>query len=78
MKIVMKRIYSLIAAAATIMSAASCVQELMNEGQYQEGAVVFTAQTEGADTKAVLGTSESGRPQTMWENGDQITIHNGE
>lgn len=78
MKIVMKRIYSLIAAAATIMSAASCVQELMNEGQYQEGAVVFTAQTESADTKAVLGTSESGRPQTMWENGDQITIHNGE
>ena len=78
MKITMKRIYSFIAAALTIISAASCVQELANGPQHQEGAVVYKAIAEGADSKAVLGTNESGRPQSMWEKGDKITIHNGE
>ncbi len=74
----MKRIYSFIAAALTIISAASCVQELANGPQHQEGAVVYKAIAEGTDSKAVLGTNESGRPQSMWEKGDKITIHNGE
>ena len=78
MKITMKRIYSFIAAALTIISAASCVQELANGPQHQEGAVVYKAIAEGTDSKAVLGTNESGRPQSMWEKGDKITIHNGE
>ena len=66
------------AAAITMIAAASCVQELANEAQHQGGAVVYKAITDGADTKAVLGTSESGRPQSMWEKGDKITIHNGQ
>ena len=61
-----------------MMTAASCVQELINGPQHQEGAVVYKAIAEGTDSKAVLGTNESGRPQSMWEKGDKITIHNGE
>lgn len=63
------------AAAFTMIAAASCVQELGNDGQLQEGAVVYKAIAEGADTKAFLGTNEAGRPQSMWENGDVIHIH---
>ena len=74
---VMKRIHSFMAAAFTMIVASSCVQELGNDGQLQEGAVVYKAVAEGADTKAVLGTNEAGRTQSMWENGDKITIHNG-
>ena len=74
----MKRIYSFIAAALTVMTAASCVQELVNDAHHQEGAVVYKAIAEGTDSKALLGTNESGRPQSMWEKGDKITIHNGE
>ena len=65
------------AAAFTMIAASSCVQEFGNDGQLQEGAVVYKAVAEGADTKAVLGTNEAGRTQSMWENGDKITIHNG-
>ena len=61
-----------------MMTAASCVQELANGPQHQEGAVVYKAIAEGTDSKAVLGTNGSGRPQSMWEKGDKITIHNGE
>ena len=74
---VMKRIHSFMAASFTMIAAASCVQEFGNDGQLQEGAVVYKAVAEGADTKAVLGTNEAGRSQSMWENGDKITIHNG-
>lgn len=74
---VMKRIHSFMAAAFTMIVASSCVQELGNDGQLQEGAVVYKAVAEGADTRAVLGTNEAGRPQSMWESGDKITIHNG-
>lgn len=72
---VMKRIHSFMAAAFTMITAASCVQELGNDGQLKEGAVVYRAVAEGADTKAVLGTNEAGRTQSMWENGDVIHIH---
>ena len=77
MKITMKRIYSFIAAALTIISAASCVQELSHDAHHQDDAIVYTAIAEGADTKAVLGTSESGRQQFLWEDGDVIYINPG-
>lgn len=73
----MKRIYSFIAAALTIISAASCVQELSHDAHHQDDAIVYTAIAEGADTKAVLGTSESGRQQFLWEDGDVIYINPG-
>ena len=73
----MKRIYSFIAAALTIISAASCVQELSHDAHHQDDAIVYTAIAEGANTKAVLGTSESGRQQFLWEDGDVIYINPG-
>lgn len=78
MKNIMKRIYSFMAASVAMITAASCVQELSNVAQPQEGTVVYKAIADGVDSKAVLGTSESGRPQSMWEKGDKITIHNGQ
>ncbi len=63
------------AAAITMIAAASCVQELANDAQHPEGAVVYKAIADGADTKAVLGTNESGRPQSMWEDGDNIIVY---
>ena len=73
----MKRIYSLMAAALTMIAAASCVQELSHDAHHQDDAIVYTAIAEGADTKAVLGTSESGRQQFLWEDGDVIYINPG-
>ena len=77
MKNIMKRIYSLMAAALTMIAAASCVQELSHDAHHQDDAIVYTAIAEGADTKAVLGTSESGRQQFLWEDGDVIYINPG-
>lgn len=71
----MKRIYSLIAVALTLLTAVSCVQEIVKEDQLHDAAVVYKAIADGADTRAVLGTNEAGRPQSMWENGDVIHIH---
>ena len=73
----MKRFYSFMAAALTLITAASCVQELQNDAQHPEDAVVYKAIADGADTKAVLGTNGSGRPQSMWEDGDKINIYVG-
>ena len=73
----MKRIYSLIAVALTLLTAVSCVQEIVKEDQLHDAAVVYKAIADGADTRAVLGTNEAGRPQSMWENGDKITVYNG-
>lgn len=77
MKTIMKRIYSLMAATLTMIAAASCVQELSHDAHHQDDAIVYTAIAEGADTKAVLGTSESGRQQFLWEDGDVIYINPG-
>ena len=77
MNYTMKRFYSFMAAALTLITAASCVQELQNDAQHPEDAVVYKAIADGADTKAVLGTNESGRPQSMWEDGDKINIYVG-
>ena len=75
MNYTMKRFYSFMAAALTLITAASCIQELPNEAQHPENTVVYKAIADGADTKAVLGTNESGRPQSMWEDGDNIIVY---
>ena len=73
----MKRIYSLIAVALTLLTAVSCVHEIVKEDQLHDAAVVYKAIADGADTRAVLGTNEAGRPQSMWEDGDKIYIQTG-
>lgn len=73
----MKRIYSLIAVAFTLLTAVSCVQEIVKEDQFHDAAVVYKAIADGTDTRAVLDTNEAGRPQSMWEDGDKITVYNG-
>lgn len=77
MKNIMKRFYSLIITAVTLLCAVSCVQELSNTAENPEGAVVYKAIAEAAVSRAVLGTNESGRPQSMWEDGDKIYIATG-
>ena len=74
----MKRFYSLIITAVTLLCAVSCVQELSNTAENPEGAVVYKAIAEAAVSRAVLGTNESGRPQSMWEDGDKIYIATGD
>ena len=78
MKNIMKRFYSLIITAVTLLCAVSCVQELSNTAENPEGAVVYKAIAEAAVSRAVLGTNESGRPQSMWEDGDKIYIATGD
>ena len=75
----MRKIYSLAVAAVAMMAAASCAHEEFDDFQPEGGKVTFTATigTDDADTKAELGTSENGKPQTMWTAGDKITVHNG-
>ena len=73
----MKRIYSLAAVAVAMLAAASCAHEEMGGQQLEGETVIFTATIGDADTRASLGMSENGRPQTMWNDGDRITIHNG-
>ena len=62
-----------------MMAAASCAHEEFDDFQPEGGKVTFTATigADDADTKAELGTSENGKPQTMWTAGDKITVHNG-
>ena len=77
----MKVLSVIAASSAAVLLAASCAQEEFRDyepGQ-DEVKVTFTAvlADEDAATKAVLGTSASGKPQSMWEDGDEITIHNG-
>ena len=73
----MKRIYSLAAVAAVMLAAASCTHEEAGVHHPDGETVIFTATIGDADTRAGLGISENGRPQTMWNDGDRITIHNG-
>ena len=76
----MKKIYSFAVAAVAMMAAASCAHDEF-DGLQDEGAkVTFTARigSDDSDTKAALGTSENGKPQTVWSSGDMITIHNGD
>ena len=76
----MKKIYSFAVAVVAMMAAASCAHEEFDDFQPEGGKVTFTATigADDADTKAALGTSENGKPQTMWTAGDMITVHNGD
>ena len=77
----MKRIFSYFAASVALLAASSCIQEefVVDQGGDTFEPVTFTAVmgSEDDDTRAALGTSENGKPQTMWTAGDKITVHNG-
>ena len=64
-------------AAVAALAAVSCAFDEYDDFQKEGETVVFTASIGEEETKAELGTSESGKPQTMWTDGDKITIHNG-
>ena len=77
----MKRIFSYFAASVALLAVSSCIQEefVVDQGGDTFEPVTFTAVmgSEDDDTRAALGTSENGKPQTMWTAGDKITVHNG-
>lgn len=61
-------------AAAAMLAAASCAQELENNQVPVGETVTFTAVADGVDTKAALN---EGTKCSEWEAGDAITVHNG-
>ena len=65
------------AAAVAALSVVSCAYDEYDDYQKEGETVVFTASIGEEETKAELGTSANGKPQTMWTDGDKITIHNG-
>ena len=76
----MNKIYSFAAMAMAVLTASACAQEEFDFNENNDNAVVkFTAVigAEDDETKAVLGTNENNKPQTMWTAGDKITVHNG-
>ena len=63
-------IYYLAAAASLVLAA--CARENVPSAS---STVTFTAFAEGAPAaKAVLGLNESSKPQSFWENGDEIAV----
>lgn len=69
----MKKIYSFMVAAVALFAAASCNKELPQENLPAVGeTVVYTASTDGADTKAVLDGTVS-----KWCGEELITLHDG-
>lgn len=72
----MKKIYSFMVAAVALFAAASCNKELPQENLPTVGeTVVYTASTDGADTKAVLNETTN---KSEWVENDAITVHDGE
>lgn len=72
----MKKIYSFMVAAVALFAAASCNKELPQENLPAVGeTVVYTASTDGADTKAVLNETTK---KSEWVADDAITVHDGE
>ncbi len=62
-------------AAVALFAAASCNKELPQENLPAVGeTVVYTASTDGADTKAVLNEDTK---KSEWVVGDAITVHDG-
>ena len=67
--------------AAALMVTAACAKEVAPEVvtpeiNAPEYAVSFTAFTENApEAKATVGTSNAGKPQTFWEDGDKISVY---
>ena len=71
----MKKIYSFMVAAVALFAAASCNKELPQENLPAVGeTVVYTASTDGADTKAVLNETTK---KSEWVADDAITVHDG-
>lgn len=71
----MKKIYSFMVAAVALFAAASCNKELPQENLPAVGeTVVYTASTDGADTKAVLNEETK---KSEWVADDAITVHDG-
>ena len=70
----MRKFSSFLAAAVTMLAALSCNKEIANVEPIapESDAVVFTAYTDGADTKTEL--SEGWQP--VWKSGDRIWILN--
>ena len=63
-------------AAVALFAAASCNKELPQENLPAVGeTVVYTASTDGTDTKAVLNETTK---KSEWVAGDAITVHDGE
>ena len=63
-------------AAVALFAAASCNKELPQENLPTVGeTVVYTASTDGADTKAVLNETTK---KSEWVENDAITVHDGE
>lgn len=82
MMIMKKRFVLLSAAAALVMAA--CTQEIIPEEtlapeenvDVPSGPVSFRASFEAdSATKAVLGLNGDGKPQTFWEDGDEIVVY---
>ncbi|MBO5074164.1 MAG: hypothetical protein J6C35_02490 [Bacteroidales bacterium] len=72
----MKKIYSFMVAAVALFAATSCNKELPQENLPTVGeTVVYTASTDGADTKAVLNETTK---KSEWVENDAITVHDGE
>lgn len=72
----MKKIYSFMVAAVALFAAASCNKELPQEEVPAVGeTVVYTASTDGADTKAALNETTK---KSEWVADDAITVHDGE
>ena len=70
----MKHSIYLLIAAASLMFAA-CEREMAPKDDAPEAKATFTAYVENApELKAVLGLNESNKPQTFWENGDEIAV----
>ena len=67
--------------AAALMVTAACAKEVAPEVvtpeiNAPEYAVSFTAFTENVpEAKATVGTSNAGKPQTFWEDGDKISVY---
>ena len=71
----MKKLKSLILAAAAMVFAVACNKELPEGAPEAAGeTVVFTASMDGTDSKAVLNETSK---YSEWEAGDKVTIHNG-
>ncbi|MCR5277144.1 MAG: hypothetical protein K6D54_05705 [Bacteroidales bacterium] len=76
----MKRLFMM--AAVSALALVSCQKDLgfeeknAEERQPEESSVVFTATTEGSDTRTALSENE-GRYNVVWRSGDRITIADG-
>lgn len=71
----MRKIYSFAVAAVALFIAASCNKELPQGTVLPVGeTVVYTAEVDGADTKAVLNEETK---KSEWVAGDAITVHDG-